>query len=162
VAYGLRNPWRFSFDRATGDLYIGDVGAGAFEEVDYLAHGDVGTLVNFGWDTYEGNDPKEPTPLNAQGRLVFPVHAYPHENQDCSITGGYVYRGKAMPAAAGRYFFGDYCSGTIWSLRIASGAATDLRREAFRVPALATFGEDADGELYAASVGTGRVYKLVP
>jgi glucose/arabinose dehydrogenase len=160
VALGLRNPWRVSFDRATGDLYVADVGAGRWEEVDYLARGEVGELVNFGWDVYEGLEVKEDKPRNPQGRLVWPVHVYGHEPQ-CSITGGFVYRGAAVPELRGRYFFGDYCSGEVWSLRVEDGKAADVRREPFTVPALSSFGEDARGELYAASV-RGRVYKLVP
>jgi glucose/arabinose dehydrogenase len=161
AALGVRNPWRFSFDRVTRDLYVADVGAGAWEEVDYLPRATLGQLVNFGWDTYEGNDPKDDTPLNPAGRLVYPIQAYDHDQGDCSITGGFVYRGSAVPAARGRYFYGDYCTGNVWSLRVEAGAANDVRREPFRIPGLSTFGEDAAGELYAASETTGRVYKLV-
>jgi glucose/arabinose dehydrogenase len=160
VAYGLRNPWRFSFDRANGDLYLADVGAGEWEEVNYLSRGQVGPLVNFGWDVYEGTTRIDAKAPSGSGRLVFPVHEYDHA-AGCSITGGFVYRGSAVPEARGRYFFGDYCSGAIWSLRMANGAATDVRREPFTVPNLSTFGEDARGELYAASL-EGRVYRLVP
>jgi glucose/arabinose dehydrogenase len=159
VALGLRNPWRFSFDRANGDLYIADVGAGLWEEVDYMPRGQLGRLVNYGWDAFEARAVKEDKAPNAQGRLVFPVYAYPHEEESCSVTGGFVYRGSAVPAARGRYFFGDYCSGIVWSLRIEGGEAADVRREPFKIPALSTFGEDARGELYAASL-TGRIYKL--
>jgi glucose/arabinose dehydrogenase len=161
VALGLRNPWRFSFDRATGDLYIADVGAGLWEEIDYQPRAALGELVNYGWDAFEGPAVKEDKPPNPAGRLVFPVYAYGHDDGSCSITGGFVYRGQAVPDALGRYFFGDYCSGKIWSLRIEDGKATDVRREPFDVPDLTTFGEDARGELYAASQG-GRVYKLMP
>ncbi len=159
VALGLRNPWRFSFDRANGDLYLGDVGAGLWEEIDVIPRAELGTLVNFGWDVWEARAVKENKPPSPQGRLVFPVHAYGHD-QGCSITGGFVYRGSRVPAARGRYFFGDYCSGTIWSLRMENGSATDVRREGFRIRGLSTFGEDARGELYAASNSTGRVYRL--
>ena len=164
IALGLRNPWRVSFDRANGDLYIGDVGAGLFEEIDYQPRAELGELVNYGWDVWEARATKEDKPRNPQGRLVFPVHAYAHAGRtDCtgSITGGYVYRGSAVPAARGRYFFGDYCSGAIWSLRVENGAAVDVRRERGTLPGLTTFGEDARGELYAAAQG-GRVYKLIP
>ena len=159
VAYGLRNPWRFSFDRATGDLFVADVGAGQWEEVDYLARAEVGPLVNFGWDVYEGTTRIDAKSTSGTGRLVFPVHAYDHD-AGCSITGGFVYRGSAVPAARGRYFFGDYCSGAIWSLRMENGAATDVRREPFTIPNLSTFGEDARGELYAVSL-EGRIYRFV-
>jgi glucose/arabinose dehydrogenase len=158
AALGLRNPWRFSFDRATGDLYVADVGAGLWEEIDYLPRAELSQLVNYGWDVYEGHVFKEEKPPAAQGRLVFPIHVYGHD-VGCSVTGGYVYRGTAVPEARGRYFFGDYCSNAVWSLRVENGAATDVRREPFTIPELSTFGEDARGELYAAS-HSGRVYKL--
>jgi glucose/arabinose dehydrogenase len=160
AALGLRNPWRFSFDRATRDLYIGDVGAGLAEEIDFVPRGRLDELVNFGWDAWEGSKVKEAKDPNPAGRLVFPVHEYGHERGDCSVTGGFVYRGSAVPEARGRYFFGDYCTGTLWSLRVADGKAVDVRQEAGRIPGLATFGDDARGELYAASVTTGRIYRL--
>ncbi len=160
--YGLRNPWRFSFDRATNDLYIADVGAGLWEEVDYVRRAQLGELLNFGWDAWEANAVKEAKGPNPAGKLVSPVHAYDHAGGRCSITGGFVYRGSAVPAARGRYFFGDYCAGSIWSLRILDGKATDVRKETTVIKGLSTFGEDARGELYAASVTTGRVYRLVP
>ena len=159
--YGLRNPWRFSFDRTTGDLYIADVGASLWEEVDFVARASLGELQNFGWDAWEATAVKEAKQPNPAGRLVFPVYAYDHQASRCSITGGFVYRGSAVPAARGRYFFGDYCTGSIWSLRMVDGKATDVRREATTIRGLSTFGEDARGELYAASVNTGRVYRLV-
>ena len=158
VALGLRNPWRFSFDRANGDLYIGDVGQGEWEEIDYRAAAAVGRLANYGWRTYEGRARYSNTPLGP-GQGVAPVSVYSHADNNCSVTGGYVYRGRAVAAAAGRYFFGDYCSGTIWSLRIQNAAAVDMRREPFRVGTLTSFGEDAAGELYMAT-GDGRIYKL--
>jgi glucose/arabinose dehydrogenase len=159
VAYGLRNAWRFSFDRATGDLYIADVGAGLREEVDFVPRAQLGQLANFGWDAWEGHEVKEDKPVNPQGRLVFPVHEYSHEDDNCSITGGFVYRGAAVPAARGRYFFGDYCTGAIWSLRVVGGAATDVRRESSTLRGLSSFGEDARGELYALTID-GGVYRL--
>ena len=162
VALGLRNPWRFSFDRAAGDLYIADVGAGLWEEIDYQPRAELGQLVNYGWDAWEANDVKEKKDPNPAGKLTFPVYAYPHVNNACSITGGYVYRGSAVPSAQGRYFFGDYCTGEVWSLRVVDGKATDVRREPVTIRGLDTFGEDARGELYAGSVDSGRVYKLVP
>ena len=160
AALGLRNPWRFSFDRATGDLYIGDVGAGLEEEIDLIPRAALGELVNFGWDAWEGHEVKEAKEPNPAGRLVFPVHEYGHEEENCSVTGGFVYRGSAVPEARGRYFFGDYCSGIVWSLRIAGGQAVDVRRETTRIPGLSTFGEDGRGELYAGSVTTGTIYRL--
>jgi len=157
VGLGLRNPWRFSFDRANGDLYIADVGQGDWEEIDYRASAAVGTLANYGWRAFEGRARYSNTALGP-GELVAPVHVYSH-SQGCSVTGGYVYRGTAVPAATGRYFFGDYCSGSVWSLRIDGGRAVDVRREAFSVDSLTSFGEDPAGELYLAT-GGGRILKL--
>jgi glucose/arabinose dehydrogenase len=158
VGLGLRNPWRFSFDRANGDLYIGDVGQGNWEEIDYRAAGAIGTLANYGWKTFEGRARYSNTALGP-GQLVSPVYVYGHADSNCSVTGGYVYRGREVSAAVGRYFFGDYCSGEVWSLRVENGSATDVRREPFRVASLTSFGEDAAGELYLAT-GSGRIYKL--
>lgn len=157
-ALGLRNPWRFSFDRATGDLYIGDVGQGAWEEIDYLPRARLPRLQNYGWDVYEGRASYEAKPLS-RGDLVMPVHAYSRSGPHCSVTGGFVYRGSRVPAARGRYFFGDYCSGWVWSLEVRGGKARELRRAPFRVSALTSFGEDAAGELYLVSHG-GTVYRL--
>ncbi len=156
VAVGVRNPWRFSFDRANGDLWIGDVGQGAIEEVDHVAWPWTG-LLNFGWDVYEGRASFEQKALGP-GRLVQPVAQYSHQ-RGCSITGGYVYRGSAVPAATGRYFYGDYCSGTIWSLKLVGSAARQIRSEPFTVANLTSFGEDSAGELYAVS-GNGTLYRL--
>jgi len=148
VAIGLRNPWRFSFDRKTKDLWIGDVGQGSIEEIDHLPRGTTG-LVNFGWDVYEGRSSFEDKALGP-GRLVQPVAQYTHDD-GCSVTGGYVYRGNAIPALRGRYVFGDYCSGTIWSMP-ATGGALALRVEPVEVPQLTSFGESLDGnQLYAVS-----------
>ena len=156
VASGVRNPWRFSFDRLKDDLYIGDVGQNAIEEVDWVAWPWQG-LLNLGWDVYEGSASFEDKPLGP-GRLVQPVAQYSHD-EGCSLTGGYVYRGKAVPAAAGRYFYGDYCSGTVWSLKIVAGEARQVRREPFKVSNLTSFGEDAAGELYLVS-SEGTIYRL--
>ena len=124
VGYGLRNPWRFSFDPANGDLYIGDVGQSAWEEVDYRSHSQLNALTNYGWNVYEGRTRYRSAQPNGAGQLVPPVFVYDH-GQGCSITGGYVYRGRAVPSAAGRYYFGDWCSGTIWSLRMTNGSAAE-------------------------------------
>ena len=153
-ALGLRNPWRFSFDRKTGDLWIGDVGQGEIEEVDHLPRGTTGPI-NFGWDVYEGRNSFEEKPLGP-GRLVQPVAQYTHD-QGCSITGGYVYRGKKVPRLAGRYVFGDYCSGLIWSMPASGG---QMRLEPVRVEGLTSFGEDLAGELYAVA-GSGTIYRFV-
>jgi len=156
AALGLRNPWRFSFDRRTGDLWIGDVGQNSIEEIDFVPRGTTG-LLNFGWDVYEGTSSFEDKPLGP-GKLVQPLYEYTHA-AGCSVTGGYVYRGRAISRVAGRYFFGDYCAGTIWSLRLAGGNAVDVRSEGIRVPGLASFGEGPSGELYLTS-DDGPVYRL--
>jgi glucose/arabinose dehydrogenase len=158
VGYGLRNPWRFSFDRSTGALYVADVGQNAWEEVDYRQAGAGQT--NYGWSRYEGShDYNTGIALAGSAPVVFPVHEYDHSSGRCAVTGGYVYRGAALPDQVGRYFFGDYCSGTVWSLKIVGGAATDLRVEPFTVSHLSSFGEGADGELYLVSLD-GSVYRL--
>jgi glucose/arabinose dehydrogenase len=159
VGYGLRNPWRFSFDPINGDLYIGDVGQGAWEEIDYRPRPQLNSLANYGWNVFEGRSRfRAGTPTNA-GELVGPVFVYDH-GQGCSVTGGYVYRGHAVSSAVGRYYFGDYCSGTIWSLRMAGGRA-EVRKEPGSIGQLTTFGVDNSGELYAGT-GGGRLYKLAP
>jgi glucose/arabinose dehydrogenase len=157
-AYGLRNPWRFSFDRANGDLYIGDVGENAWEEIDYRPRAAKG-LVNYGWSAYEGLVSYTSSRLNHAGTLVKPVQVYRHAGGNCSVTGGYVYRGRAVGAARGRYFYGDYCSGSLWSLRISGGRAVDNRRESTRIDSLSSFGQAANGDLYAVSLD-GSLYKL--
>jgi glucose/arabinose dehydrogenase len=157
AALGLRNAWRFTFDRATGDLYIGDVGQNAIEEVDFVPRQSPG-LENFGWDLYEGSQRHEDGEPST-GRLVFPVHQYRNPEQGCSVTGGYVYRGRARPADRGRYVFGDYCEGTVWSFRVSSGEARGMRTEPFRMNALTSFGENAAGELFATSA-EGVIYRL--
>jgi len=158
AGYGLRNPWRFSFDRATGDLYIGDVGQNTWEEVDYVAKSDTG-LKNYGWNVYEGDSRYSNNLLSSAGRLVSPVYVYSH-SLGCSATGGFVYRGKAVPAARGRYFFGDYCSGRIWSLKIAGGRASDVQEGSTRLTNVSSFGEDAAGELYAVTLN-GELFRLI-
>jgi glucose/arabinose dehydrogenase len=160
VGLGLRNPWRFSFDRANGDLYIGDVGQGDWEEIDYRRRAQIPSLANYGWKAFEGRARFSNTALGP-GQLVAPMYVYSHAESNCSVTGGYVYRGRAVAAAAGRYFFGDYCSGIVWSLRVQDGSATDVRREPFKVSTLTSLGEDAAGELYFAT-GNGRIFKLAP
>ena len=157
VAYGLRNPWRYSWDRANGDLYIGDVGQGDWEEIDYVPASSKG-LLNFGWSVFEGNVKFKDAPLNTSGRVVAPVHVYSHDNDDCSVTGGYVYRGTAVPAAKGRYVFGDFCSGNVWTLKVTGGKASAPTRIG-RLDNVSSFGEDARGELYATTL-RGSLYKL--
>ena len=142
VADGVRNPWRFSFDRKNGDLWIGDVGQSSIEEVDHVAWPWSG-LLNFGWNVYEGTSTfKAGRSARGGSSSRWPSTAMTH---GCSITGGYVYRGTAVPAAAGRYFYGDYCSGTVWSLKLVGGTARQIRQEPFKVASLTSFGEDAAG-----------------
>ncbi len=156
AALGLRNPWRFSFDRANGDLYIGDVGQGAIEEVNFTPRSSPG-LENYGWNLYEGSRRYSEGSVGT-GKLVFPVAEYGHD-RGCSVTGGFVYRGAARRAERGRYVYGDYCSGIVWSFRIAGGEARNLRVEPFRVESLTSFGENAAGELFAVS-GEGTIYRI--
>jgi glucose/arabinose dehydrogenase len=161
VAYGLRNPWRFSLVPRANAFIVTDVGWNSREEVNYLRLRR-GRLINFGWSVYEGRSRSGlASSLNRTGELSWPVHTYETTvNGNCSITGGFVYRGSVR-ALRGRYVFGDYCSGRIWSLRIVNGRARGVRREPMTVPGLASFGEDARGELYAVSVGLDRIYRFV-
>ena len=158
VGLGLRNPWRYSFDRVTGDLYIGDVGQGSVEEVSFTPRESPG-LENYGWDLYEGSErfeEGEPGP----GQLVFPVFEYGRSAGNCTVVGGIVYRGSARPSERGRYIVGDYCSGIIWSFNVRSAEARGVRREPFRIRGLTSFGEDVAGELYAVSQDDGTLYRL--
>jgi glucose/arabinose dehydrogenase len=156
VGLGLRNPWRFSFDRQTGDLYIGDVGQNAWEEVDFTPRSSPG-LENYGWRVYEGRERFTNETPNPAGKLVFPIVVEPNP-PNCSVIAGFVYRGTAVPAARGRFFFGDNCASRIRSVPAPGG--TQVRNEPFNVSSLSSFGEDVRGELYAASLD-GVVYKLV-
>ena len=157
-ALGLRNPWRFSFDRANGDILIGDVGQNDWEEIDYLSAGETAGQ-NFGWKRMEGFDCFAAASCDENG-LKPPVAAYGHGDGDCSVTGGYVYRGRQHPALAGVYLHGDFCSGRIRALRRAvdgtwSGAvllASGL--------GIASFGEDEDGEVYVVDLPGGAIHRL--
>ncbi|HMK92988.1 MAG TPA: PQQ-dependent sugar dehydrogenase [Thermoleophilia bacterium] len=160
-AYGLRNPWRFSFDSATGDLYIGDVGQDKWEEIDYLPR-TTNKLVNFGWNRFEGNHVYDSsTQLAGPGVYRAPIAEYSHSD-GCAVDGGYVYRGTTLPPNVGRYFYGDNCSGNIWSLEVVGGKATAVRKEPFTVPGLSSFAVDGSGELYLMSVSSGSLYRLSP
>ena len=156
--YGLRNPWRFSFDARTGDLWIGDVGQNAWEEVDLEPAGSPGG-VNYGWNRMEGSHPYDggTPPPNA----VAPVYEYSHDDGRCVVTGGYVYRGSAIPSLGGAYVFADFCAGRLEAIRVHDGRVTTHAYLGPTVPELASFGEDADGELYALSLA-GDVYRLAP
>ena len=163
-AVGLRNPWRFSFDRATGDLWIGDVGQNAYEEVDWVAAEQKGYPnggLNFGWPIMEGvHCYGSSAGCNRQG-LALPVAEYDHDTGGCAVTGGYVYRGAAIPELEGVYFYGDYCSGYIWALRAAgSGVQAPVRVFASDLN-ISSFGEDEAGELYVADLGKGTIFQLI-
>lgn len=158
-AYGLRNPWRFSFDRLTGDLYIGDVGQNLYEEIDFLPAGAPGGA-NFGWDYREGLHAYEGTPP-ADAVLVEPVAEYAHP-VGCSVTGGFVYRGAALPEFQGVYLYADYCTGKVWGLlRQADG--TWKSQELFQLGgvSVSSFGQDALGEVYITDHQNGALLKLV-
>jgi glucose/arabinose dehydrogenase len=153
-AYGLRNPWRLSFDRLTGDLYIGDVGQGEWEEIDFLAAGSPGGA-NFGWDFREGAHDYEGG--GAEG-MIDPVAEYSHVEGGCSVTGGYVYRGS-MPEWNGIYVYGDYCTGLIWGL-LRTGDTWQAQLLFDMQVTITSFGQDGAGELYLLS-DNGGVYHLV-
>lgn len=173
-AYGLRNPWRPSFDRDTGELYIADVGQFAWEEIDFQRAVSPGGA-NYGWDCTEGN--ACPAPGCAGGAcacgaagLTSPIHVYSHGGGRCSITGGYVYRGCAIPSLSGHYFFGDFCSAQIWTFKVVDGSVTEfVDRTAELAPggglsisAISSFGEDALGEVYICDQSGGEVFKIIP
>jgi glucose/arabinose dehydrogenase len=160
-SYGLRNPWRFSFDRLTGDLYIGDVGEGTQEEIDVsLAADGAGRGANYGWNILEGDSCFEPASGCDRTGLTLPVLQYDHE-EGCSVSGGYVYRGSAIPTLQGTYFYSDFCSGWVRSFRLSSGAVTEEREwPALQAANITSFGQDAAGELYILTAG-GSVYRIV-
>lgn len=169
-AHGLRNPWRCSFDRGTGDFYIADVGQGQWEEVNV----NVGNLPgkNYGWRCYEGNavfNFDSVCVAVGAANMTFPVHVYDHSSH-CSITGGYVYRGAAMPLLHGTYFFADFCSNNIWSFKFNGTTATNLvNRTSELAPggglsilSITSFGEDLTGEIYICDQSGGEVFKIIP
>ena len=157
-ALGLRNPWRFSFDRLVGDLWIADVGQGSYEEINRVLASPGGGL-NFGWRCYEGDHAFKIA--GCQGQYFFPSHEYSHAAGDCSVTGGFVYRGADYPALDGHYFFTDFCNSTIRTLTdTGNGLSLAEVLPAGVISAPSTFGEDHGGELYLASLISGRVYKV--
>ncbi len=159
-AWGLRNPWRFSFDRETGDLYIADVGQNEWEEVNFQPADSPGGE-NYGWRPYEGSQiysGEQPA-----SEPVMPIAEYSHSGTGgCSITGGYVYRGEAIPALAGTYFYGDWCSGTIWSARQADSGAWDVQAALESGLSISSFGEDEAGELYVIDYDSGEISRFIP
>ncbi len=159
---GLRNPWRFSFDRLTNNLYIGDVGENAREEVNVSLAPNAGRQANYGWRLMEGFLCFNPLTNCNQGGLTLPVLDYPHLSGACSLTGGYVYRGSAAPALRGTYFYADFCAGFVRSFRFLNGQTTNqLEWPLLSRNGITSFGEDAQGELYLMTQD-GNLYKIVP
>jgi glucose/arabinose dehydrogenase len=157
-ALGLRNPWRFTFDRATGDLWIADVGQGQWEEVNFQPASSIGGE-NYGWDVLEGTHCFGAVGCTRTG-MVDPVIEYNHVDRACSVTGGYVYRGARSPRLHGLYFYGDYCNGKIWAARRNASGAWVSQQLADTEYLVSTFGEDANGEMYVAD-HEGAVYRIV-
>jgi len=163
-AYGLRNPWRFSFDRQTSDLYIADVGQAAWEEVDVapLSSG-LGRGANYGWNKMEGKHCYSPSSGCSTTGLTLPVLEYDHSSGACSITGGYVYRGTRVSALAGQYLYSDYCSGFVKSFKFSGGAATeqkDWTTELSPGHNVSSFGQDANGDVYIMTL-TGGLSRIL-
>jgi glucose/arabinose dehydrogenase len=171
-ALGLRNPWRFAFDRVNSDLYIGDVGQGDWEEVDYYpAPRRKGA--NFGWDLYEGSHCPNPSCVGRKPcggiRPLMPILEYSHKNNACSITGGVVYRGCRMPDLRGTYFYADFCSEFIRSFRVRDAVAVDQKDRTQelapggkrRIETITSFGEDARGEIYVVDQ-EGEIFRIIP
>jgi glucose/arabinose dehydrogenase len=161
-SWGFRNPWRFSFDRQTGDLYIGDIGDGAWEEVDAVAAPNAGKGINLGWSMFEGTHCYH-GPCNATG-ITMPVVEYAHASNMCSVTGGYVYRGTRVTQLIGHYVYADLCSGFVGSFLLAGGMATQGVNWTSQLSpggSIVSFGEDARGELYMV-LYNGGVYRIVP
>ena len=158
-ALGVRNPWRFSFDRGTGDLYIGDVGQGNFEEIDFQPAGDPGGQ-NYGWNIMEGDScyPVGTVGCTRTG-LALPIFVYDH-SLGCSVIGGHVYRGSEFPSLRGIYLFGDFCSGRIWGIR-KDGAAWDNALLADTTLTITTFGEDEAGNVYVVNYANGDLLKIL-
>jgi uncharacterized repeat protein (TIGR01451 family) len=157
-AIGLRNPWRSSFDRLTGDLLIGDVGQNTWEEIDFQPASSTGGE-NYGWRCYEGNHPYNTAGCGPIDDYTFPVFEYSHAD-GCSVTGGYVYRGSRYPAMYGRYLLADYCSGNFWDLAFVDGGWQATQHTNLATFGYVAFGEDTQGELYVVNRATGTVYAL--
>jgi len=160
-AFGLRNPWRFSFDRDTGDMWIGDVGQGSWEEIDFAPASSTGGE-DYGWRCREGNHNFTSSGGSCNsGGYVDPVHEYGHGGGNCSITGGYVARGPLLPNFDGRYFFADYCVGDLKSIDPANpGISTNHDSDVSISGNISSFGEDANGDLYVVVLNPGRIYRL--
>jgi glucose/arabinose dehydrogenase len=152
--YGLRNPWRSSWDRATQDMWIGDVGQNALEEIDFCPK-DAARGANFGWAAFEGTRRNTTYLLPPPAEHVPPVYEYELTGGNCSVVGGYVYRGARVPGLTGAYLFADYCVGQVMALRYEAGRVVERRSLGLQVDQLASFGEDRDGELYVLSLSGG-------
>ena len=159
-AYGLRNPWRFSFDSATGDLYIADVGQNLYEEVDVQKAKTAGGL-NYGWNTMEATHCYSQSVGCNQDGLILPVTEYAHGDDGCSITGGYVYRGKQFKDLVGTYFFSDFCSGKIWGMQQDGTSTWKVAQLMSSVGGISSFGQDEAGEIYVCDLNKGIVYHIV-
>ena len=153
-AYGLRNPWRFSFDRETGELWTGDVGQNEWEEIDIIERGG-----NYGWNILEGNHCFRPRDNCDREGAIPPVWEYSLDGTPCSVIGGYVYRGDAIPWLRGAYVYGDFCSGKVYGLRYENGQVTEHKELADTGLRIMSFAEDSDGELYLLSQSEG-IYRL--
>lgn len=158
-AYGLRNPWRAKFDRVTGDLWIGDVGQNILEEINFQPASSRGGE-NYGWDRMEGTRCFEPSSGCNDGSLVLPVLEYPHGAGDCSVTGGYRYRGGQYPAMQGIYFYGDFCTGNLWGATQRADGRFVAQLIADTPINISSFGEDMNGELYVVGLG-GTIHQIV-
>jgi len=159
-ASGLRNPWRFSFDRETGDMWIADVGQNSIEEINLIPSGS-GAGWNFGWRCYEGEDTYNTSECASEGEYQFPLYQYSHSTDNgCSVTGGFIYRGEEFPSLDGYYFFTDYCNDILYSLRDSSGQWVLTKHGQYPGNNFSTFGEDRNGEIYLAGITSGTVYKL--
>lgn len=160
-AIGMRNPWRSSFDSLTGDFYMGDVGQGAWEEIDYQPAG-TGAGLNYGWRCYEGNHAYNTSGCGPIGNYIFPIAEFSHTAGHCSVIGGYVYRGSQYPNMVGRYLATDYCTGYFWDI-VSDGQGgwnvtthTNLATFGF-----VAFGQAANGELYVVNNSNGQIYHLI-
>jgi Glucose/sorbosone dehydrogenases len=157
-AYGLRNPWRYSFDSQTDDLFIGDVGQGTREEIDFQPAASTGGE-NYGWRVMEGSLCFNPASGCDKTGKVLPIAEYDH-TVGCSVTGGYIYRGSQYPPLQGHYFYGDFCTGALFSLEGNSTSGWNVTPLGDTPYSISTFGEDENGELYLADYGTGKIYQL--
>jgi glucose/arabinose dehydrogenase len=157
-AYGLRNPWRFSFDFASGDIWIGDVGQGTLEEINRQPAGSPG--LNYGWNVMEGDACYPSGSACDRAGLTMPIATYGH-GPECSVTGGHVYRGTEFPDMVGQYFFGDFCSGRIWSLVADQPAPQDPVELLDTGHSISSFGEAENGELFMTDLGSGMLFRLV-